>query len=251
MSIFKITRETRIIFISVICICLIAFSIAFFYYRGINRSEDPRVIEPRFMLVRYNKLMAEKKFSSAFPVMDSVEHIFLTVPGYDQSFELGIVYNNRASVYISMALYSGCDSTEKQHLLKLAEKNTIDCINLYENWLNRNEKLTKTEILRQVQPFFPENDKAFKDRNYRQILNKRVKDIVLAQKETTRRLSVAYTNLGIIQRHQYLQNKAIESYIKAITLWKDNPTASSNLNVLFGKPPKDRSVIKKLFPPKK
>jgi hypothetical protein len=87
--------------------------------------------------------------------------------------------------------------------------------------------------------------------NFSKIFHKRVDDLVLAQNETPRRLSVSFTNQGIVQRHLYKQNEAVESYIKAIKLWKDNFTARNNFNVLMGKPPKDRSIIDQLFPPDK
>jgi len=251
MGIFKITRETKIILIFLVCISGLGFSIAYFYYNGINRSEDPRVLETKYMFIKFDKLMAAKNYEQTFRLLDSIETILLKVPGYSESYERGIVFNNRASVYISMALYGPCDSAEKQHLLKLAENNLLEGINHYQKWIDTMGKLSKDQILMAIKPDFQESDAAFAGKNYQKILKKRVKDLVMAQKETPRRLSVAYTNLGIIQRHQYLQNKAIESYIKAITLWKDNYTARNNLNVLFGKPPKDRSIINKLFPPDK
>jgi len=95
------------------------------------------------------------------------------------------------------------------------------------------------------------SDPAFKNRNYNKILNKRIDDLILARHETPRRLSVTYTNMGIVLRHQYKQNEAVECYIKAIKLWKDNYTARNNFNVLMGKPPEDRSIIDQLFPPVK
>lgn len=251
MSIFKITRETKIIIIAVACICAISFAIAFIYYRDINKSEDPRVVKTKFMFERYDGLIKQKNFSEANTVLDSIEQIFLTVPGYSESYELGIVYNNRASVYISMALYKSQDSLEKQYLLDTANTHAAKCIAFYTEWIEKFGSITEGKIQLQLKPYFPENDEAFKGNNYKKILNKRVNDIVLAQKETPRRLSVAFTNLGIIQRHQYRQKEAIESYLKAMAIWKDNPAALSNLNVLFGKPPKDRSLLKKLFPPDK
>jgi len=251
MSIFKITRETKIIIIAVACICAISFGAAYIYYSDINKSEDPRIVGTKFMFVRYDELIRGKNFTEANTVLDSIEQIFREVPGYSESYELGIVYNNRASVYISKALYENKDSLEKQYLLDTANIHAIKCIAFYNRWIERFGLLTEDKILKLLKPYFQENDEAFKGKNYKKILSKRVGDIILAQKETPRRLSVALTNLGIIQRHQYKQKEAIESYLKAMTLWKDNPAALSNLNVLYGKPPQDRSLLKKLFPPDK
>jgi hypothetical protein len=251
MSIFKITRETKIVLIGVACICAISFMAAYFYYSGINKSEDPRIIGTKRMFGQYDTFINDKNYMDATIILDSIENIFMKVPGYSESYEPGIVYNNRASIYISKALYESSDSLEKHYLLDSAAIQANKCIEFYAKWIERFGILTKDQILVLVKPYFDEKDEAFKGKNYKKILNKRVADIILAQKETPRRLSVAYTNLGIIQRHQYKQKEAAESYLKAITLWKDNPTALSNLNVLYGKPPKDRSVLKKLFPPDK
>ncbi len=249
MSIFKVTRETKILLFGVAIISTIGFVIAYFYYSGINKSEDPRIIESKFMFTRYDQLLLEKDYDNAFLVLDSIENILSNAPGYSDSYEMGIVYNNRSSIFISKALYETSDSVKKQYLLDTALIITNNCIDFYSKWINRFGELNEKEMLMEVIPFFKENDKAFNKNDYKKILGKRVKDIILAQKETPRRLSVTYTNLGIIQRHQYKHKEAIESYITAIKLWKDNPAALSNLNVLYGKPPKDRSIIQKLFPP--
>lgn len=251
MNIFKLSRETKIVIIGVVCICAISFTVAYLYYGGINKSEDPRIVETKLLFVQYENFIKDKNYTEAVSVLDSIEKVFLTVPGYSESYESGIVYNNRASVYISRALYETNDSLEKQYLLDSAAIQAGKCIVFYEKWIERYGALTEDKIIALVRPYFGENNKAFKGKNFKRILNKRVGDIILAQKETPRRLSVVYTNLGIIQRHQYKQKEAAESYLKAIALWKDNPTALSNLNVLYGKPPKDRSVLKKLFPPDK
>ncbi len=133
----------------------------------------------------------------------------------------------------------------------MAKKNLDSSIVIYNTWLEKYGALPEEELFNYVRPFFPENDKAFKGRSYKKILQKRVDDLILAQKETPRRLSVCYTNLGIVLRHQYKQNEAVDNYIKAIKLWKDNFTARNNFNVLMGKPPRDRSIINQLFPPDK
>jgi tetratricopeptide (TPR) repeat protein len=249
MSIFKVTRETKLILIVVICICTICFGIASLYYGRINKSEDPRITSTKFMFSRYDEWIKNKKYFHASFVLDSIEQILSKTPGYSDSYELGIVLNNQASVYISKALYETEDSIKKQSFLDTALVFTNTCIQYYNIWMTRYGTLSEKEISDRLEPYFHENDEAFKGKDFKRIVRKRTDDIVLAQKETPRRLSVSYTNLGIIQRHQYKQTDAIESYMLAIKLWKDNPAALGNLNVLYGKPYRDRSVIKKLFPP--
>ncbi len=249
MSFFRVTRETKSVLLVVIGVCVISFGIAFLYYGGINKAEDPRIIPVKHMFARYDELIMSKNYTNAYIILDSIEQILLNTPGYTDSYELGIVLNNRASVYISKALYGAEDSLRKQSLLDTAMVFTNGCISHYESWEKKYGDLSEEEISEGLKSCFRENDAALRNKNIKKIMGKRIDDIVLAQKESPRRLSVAYTNLGIIQRHRYKQADAIESYIKAISLWKDNPAALGNLNVLYGKPYKDRSTLKKLFPP--
>jgi tetratricopeptide (TPR) repeat protein len=250
-NIFKISGQSKKILIGISIIVSVSFLAAYLYYNSKNRAEDPRIVQTKYMLKRYDELMKEDKFSEALPLLDSVENIFERVPGYKESYEPGIVYNNRGSAYLSMALYGAKDSTEKFLLLNKARRNIDSALVIYDTWLVKYKGLTKEEITLDIKPFFSETSAAFEGKNFRRIFNKRVDDLILARNETPRRLSVCYTNLGIVQRHLYKQNEAVESYIKAIKLWKDNFTARNNFNVLMGKEPKDRSIINKLFPPDK
>ena len=195
--------------------------------------------------------MKEGNFSSALPLLDTIESIFAAVPGYSESYEPGIIYNNRASAYLGTALYSTKDSSQRSRLLELARENIDTSILIYTRWLDEYGSLSENELEEDVKSHFKENENAFTGLNYRKLIGKRIKDLLLAQKETSRRLSVCYTNLGIILRHQYKQDEAVENYIKAIKLWKENFTARNNFNVLMGKQPEDRSIINQLFPPDK
>lgn len=250
-NIFNISEQTKKLLIGILIIICISVVIAYVYYDGKNKAEDPRIAETKHLFRNFDELMKENNFSLALSLLDTIESILQKVPGYNKSYEPGIVYNNRGSAYISIALYSNKDSAEKSELLDLAKMNIDSAIVLYTIWLDKNNSLSKDELLNKVKPFFPENDLAFQGRNYNRILKKRVEDLILARKETPRRLSVCYTNLGIVLRHQHKQNEAVESYKKAIILWKDNFTARNNFNVLMGKTPEDRSIIEKLFPPDK
>jgi tetratricopeptide (TPR) repeat protein len=250
-KIFTISIQTKKILIGILIIVGISFLVAYIYYNGKNNAEDPRIVQTKYLFRKFDELMKSNYFSSALPLTDTIESIFINVPGYMESYEPGILYNNRGSAYLGMALYSTEDSIERIRLLGLAKINIDSSIVIYNTWLDKYGSLSKDELTIYVKPFFHENDDAFKGKNYKKIIKKRVADLVLAQKETPRRLSVCYTNLGIILRHQYKQDDAVESYIKAIKLWKDNYTARNNFNVLMGKPPKDRSIIDQLFPPDK
>jgi len=251
-NIFRISKQTRILLIILVCLSIIGFLIAWLYYNDKNSSEDPRVTGARFKLVEYDRLMKERRYQDALRILDTVARIYESTAGYNVSFEPGLLFNNRGSVYLSMALYDSLvPAEEKGVLLRLAEENMQKGIQIYKNWIDSAGKLTNNQIKTNITPFFPQNDPGLQGKNLAKIINKRVEDIVFAQTETPRRLSVSYTNLGIIQRHQFRQEEAAQSYIEAIKLWKDNFTARNNFNVLMGLQPEDRSIIDKLFPPER
>ncbi len=248
---FKIAKTTKILLIALFAIALCSFAFAYLYYSSKNKAEDPRVVETKFMFQRFDFLMSELDYSSALLLLDTIEAVFNSIPCYRGSFETGIVFNNRGSAFLSMALYEVTDSSEQQKLLGFAGDNIDASVRIYKAWLNQYESLPADSITEILAPCFSKDDAAFSNSDSKVILKKRVGDIVLAQKETKRRLSVSYTNLGIVKRHQYLQNEALECYKQAIELWDDNFTARNNFNVLMGNPPEKRSILDQLFPPDK
>jgi tetratricopeptide (TPR) repeat protein len=250
-ELLSLSSKTKKVLLGIFIIIIISFLVAFLYYNSKNRSEDPRIVQTKYMFREYDNLMKANQFTSGLKILDRIDSILLIVPGYKDSYERAIVSNNRGSAYLGMALYNSTDSTEKNRLLTIAKINIDSSISVYNNWLNKHTGLPKEELYKSIYPFFQENDPAFKGKNLKKILKKRVEDLETAQKETPRRLSVCYTNMGAILRHQYKQDEAVKNYLKAIELWKDNYTARNNFNVLMGKPPKDRSIINQLFPPDK
>jgi tetratricopeptide (TPR) repeat protein len=249
MSIFQFTRQTRNLILVMIVIVVLGVVAAWIYYRHENAAVDPRIMDARLMLKEYDELMKEGAFEDGMVLLDSIEHLYQKVPCYANSFEMGVVFNNRASAWLTMALYKTHDSLQKVEMLELARREIIRSIRFYEAWIAQYESYTDKQIQAEVIRCFPSSDPIFQGKDYLRILNKRIDDIKLARIETPRRLSVSYSNLGIIQRHQYQQDSAIQSYIKALKLWKRNPTAKNNLNTLMGREPEDESIIQQLFPP--
>jgi tetratricopeptide (TPR) repeat protein len=246
-----ISSQTKKVAAGILIIISASFLTAYIYYNGKNKAEDPRIVQTKYMFRRYDNLLKENQFAPALSILDKIDSIFLIVPGYTDSYERAIVRNNRGSAFLGMALYNLHDTVEKAGLLSIAKTNIDSSIAIYNRWLNRYSALSEEELYADIYPFFPEDDEAFTGNNIKNILKKRVEDLKTAQKETPRRLSVCYTNMGAILRHQYKQDEALKNYVKAIELWKDNYTARNNFNVLLGLPPKDRSIINQLFPPDK
>ncbi len=250
-KILTLSPYTKKVLLGIFIIISLSLLVAFIYYNGKNRAEDPRIVRTKYMFLEYDNLMKENQFTSAMALLDRIDSIILMVPGYSESYERAIVFNNKGSACLGMALYNTSDSTEKSRLLTIAKTNIDSSITIYNNWINKYSALSEDELYETINSFFPESDPAFNGKNLKKIMKKRVEDLETAQKESPRRLSVCYTNRGAILRHQYLQDEAVKNYVKAIELWRDNYTARNNFNVLMGKPPKDRSIINQLFPPDK
>lgn len=249
---FNISKQTRILLVILVCISAVGFFIAWLYYSNKNSAEDPRVMGARIKLTEYDQLMKDRKYLDALLKLDTIGIIYQNTPGYKGSFEPGLLFNNRGSIYLSMAIYDSLvPAEEKEVLLRLAEENVRQGMLIYHHWIDSVGDMSKDQIKAGIMAFFNESDPGLRGKNIGRLIDKRVEDIIFAQTETPRRLSVSYTNLGTIQRHQLRQEDAVQSYIEAIKLWQDNFTARNNFNVLMGLPPEDRSILDKLFPPER
>lgn len=248
-NIFSVTSGTKKVITTMLLLTVIGVVVAYFYYDSINSEEDPRIVEAKKLVSKYNKLMDEKKYSFAFEVLNQQEAIYKSVPGYEKSYEIGVIHNNRTAIYLLMAIYEALDENDKKKNLELSKDYTQKAMAIYNDWLKSIGKLTREEIHIRTVPYFKKDDTAFKGLDLEKIIKRRVDDIVLSQIETKRRLSVSYTNLGIIQRHQNKPEDALVSYNKALELWSYNHTAKNNLRLLVGQKTEKRNIIDQLFPP--
>ncbi|MFA5815255.1 MAG: tetratricopeptide repeat protein [Bacteroidales bacterium] len=251
-DLFKITKGTRVVISITLGICGTAILVAVLYYRGLNRSEDPRLVPVRELIQKSEELTGNRKAPEAFLLLDSALHLLKSVPGYENSYETGVIFNNACSAWLLSALYdSTLVSGEKEKMLVTAHTFADSSLRIYRAWISEWDSLPGDQIRIKIAPFFKPDDPAFAGRNPHRILDKRVKDIQSAQIETPRRLSVNLTNLGTIHRHMNRPDSALVCYAEALHLWKENKTAESNLNVLKGGKPLKPSILKSLFPPDK
>jgi hypothetical protein len=249
-EIFKITRGTKVILAITSSVCAVAIVFAFFYYHSINRSFDPRVKKAGEYLQRFERLSVQVDGIDAFPLLDSAFAIFRSLPDYESSYELGVIYNNKCSSLLIKALYdSTISDAERNLLLRLSKIYCDSSISVYSAWISKWENLPAETIASKVRIFLREDDPAFAGYNFNRIKGRRVKDLEMAQVETPRRLSVSYTNLAAIFRHMNMPDSSLYCYNEALALWKDNRTAKSNLNVLMGGDPIKPGIIESLFPP--
>ncbi len=244
------------VLIGCLCLTILFFFGSLIYYSNINSAEDPRTLPAKTLLLQYEKQLEESQTTEALDILNNMLDLYLALPGYEKSYEVGVIYNNIASVYLvqlETELLTN-DKVTKEDLvmnLDLALQYSQKSIDNYERWLKEMGKLSESQIKEKITPFFDPKDPSFKDADFQSVLNKRVEDIKLAQLETVRRLSVSLTNMGVVNRYQGNLEQAKSNYEKAIELWDRNYTAKDNLNVLLNQPIEKRSMLNRLFPPEK
>lgn len=251
-GIFTISKGTKVVLVITFSVSVLAILFAVFYYRDLNNLEDPRTKKARELLALFEKGSGKINDFSSFSLLDSANSVFRSYSDYESSFETGVIYNNKCSSLLLAAIYDSTISTdEKNKLLDLSLSYCDSSINIYNNWISEWEDLSGDDIAEKIRPLINENDNHFEGLNFKRIFDKRVKDLITAQVETPRRLSVSLSNKGSIYRHKLLVDSALLFYQQALTLWKDNRTAKSNLSVLMGGDPVKPTIIESLFPPDK
>jgi tetratricopeptide (TPR) repeat protein len=249
-DIFIINRGTKVVIIITFLVSTIAVLVALLYYSNINRSEDPRIENARAMLLRYDALPSHADLTRKFSLLDSADSIFRSYPDYANSFETGVILNNKASALVVAALYdTSVNSSQKDGLLELAMIYADSSIAVYRRWCEEWGYIGSSEVERRVRNEMLPADPVFEGMNYEKLISRRVKNQLTAQMETPRRLSVSLSNKGIIYRHMHKYDSAALCFSEALSLWKANRVARSNFNVLMGGEPVKSGIIESLFPP--
>lgn len=253
MTLFK-KKGMGALILSMCALALIGILIATQYYKNLNKAVDPRIVEAREMYERYNIYGQINDFDAVFSLMDSVESVYISIGHYNNSYEVGVLYNNRAAAYLTMAFFHDDymhDSLVVDSLVNLAEKQASKSISIYKAWIDKYGNIEEDKIEGQIRPDFLIGLEGYSPQEQDDYLKKRLKEIQEAQIETSRRMSVALTNLGVIYRHKGQYETAVKYYSEALELWDQNLTAENNLNLLLGRPVKKRTLIQKLFPPER
>ena len=251
-DIFRFSKGTKVVLAITFSVSLLAIAFAFFYYRSINKSEDPRIRKAREFLAEYDKVTGGVDSFNSFHLLDSAYAIFRSLPDYKTSFETGVINNNKCSALLIMAIYdSSITENEKKELLSLSGKYCDSSIANYTAWISDWEGLTPSEVESNLSEFMTKDDPVFESYDFNKVLKRRVRNICSAQIETPRRLSVSLTNKGTIYRHLMKPDSALLFYQEALSLWDQNITAKNNLSVLLGGEPVRATLIQSLFPPDK
>lgn len=254
----KRLKPTTTLILIMLVVVAIALITARSHYKKINDSADPRVIPARMAYQEYNNRAAAGDFVGVLNVLDSIASIYNQYEHYQNSYEAAVVHINRSSVYLTVGLHidslrtiadlGWMQTKTKKGLLDLSEEEIKAAIEMYLTWDSLWVDLSEAAIKEKLNENFYKGLESYPKEDQENYAESRTKEITEAQWENDRRLSVAYSNLGMIwfQRDDYEQ--AAELYTKAVKLWEDNLTAKNNLNKMLGRPLEKRSMIQKLFP---
>jgi tetratricopeptide (TPR) repeat protein len=251
LGIIPTNKGTRVIILVMVVLALAGLAIAWIYYSGINRSSDPRVRDARTMYGRFNVYAATNEDEKILSLLDSIYQVFKSVDHYSNSYEIGVVMNNRATIYLTRAISDTLVDEVKLQYLAMAERELNQGIEYYQEWINTFEALDESGIHDMVYKDFMADPVIANDKRAGLYIRQRVNDIMTARAEMPRRLSVSYTNMGIIRRHENRPEEAVEYYVKALELWEDNLAAKNNLNIIFGRPVEKHGLLRRLFPPRR
>lgn len=244
----RLSRGTAVLILVMLGVVTAGILIAWFHYAAINEAEDPRVLEAKLLYKDYNQAIRDNDANKALLLLDSIEAIYTKWPDYARSYEVGVVYNNRAAIYLSLLLHSDNDPETRDSLGRTAEYWAEQSIRMYQGWLDDFSSSSEDALRLRAQKWYVGFERIYPEVDAESIIAKRIDELLLAQTETPRRLSVAYTNLGIVLRHQGDYEGAMQCYREALALWEANRNAQNNIRILLGQPVKEPSFIEKLFP---
>lgn len=229
---------------------------SYFYYGSINKAEDPRILPAKELFQKYDKELESDDYVQSLAILDKVLAIYRSTPGYENSFETGVLLNDKASIYLvevetRILTEEEIGKPVMQQSLAVAADYIEEAIVLYRSWMAEMGSLSEEQIREKISPYFSNDDPAFAEIEAERVREKRVDLILDAQIETPRRISVSLTNLGMINRYLGDLEEARKNYEEAIEIWDRNYTAQDNLAVLMNQPVQKRSIISRLFPPEK
>jgi tetratricopeptide (TPR) repeat protein len=251
------TRPVRTLILIMMVVVAAAIIVAKTYYSGINRRIDPRTVHARELYTQYDAYARSGDFFKVFSLLDSIEQQYRAIDHYRNSYETGVLYNNRAAACLTISLYEDSipahynpfASLPADSIIRLAEDYALTAISIYQRWDSLYAGKASGQISEFIQASFLSGLGHVDKDLQMEYLRARVAEIEGAQAEHDRRVSVCLTNLGVIYRMKGEYEEAVKHYEMALSLWDRNLEAENNLNKLLNRPLKKRNVIQKLFPP--
>jgi tetratricopeptide (TPR) repeat protein len=220
---------------------------------------DPRIVHARELYAEYDVLARSGDYHAIFSLLDTIEEVYNAVNHYRNAFEVGVIDNNRGAAMLTIALYRDSippaadpfTGISTDSLVTLASIHIHRAISTYEQWDLKFSGKSGDEMQELIQSGFTEGLGAWDADMRKSFLENRIREMESAQIENKRRLSVCYSNLGLVYRYRGEYETAAKQYVKAIDLWDRNLDAENNLNILLNKPLRKRNLIQRLFPPEK
>lgn len=228
----EISKSTKRVLIITGLIIISMMLISFFLLKSKNISEDPRVTGIDLKLKNYDNLIEKQEYIQSIELLRSIDSIYSKYTDYQNSFEMANLQNSKAVSWLQYALSEKNDSI-KSCYLDSAKFSSLKSIRIFEVWINEYDHLSRNQIIIKIKPYYLPDDPLYRDKNLVKIINKRAEKILKAQKETSRQLSIAYTNLGSVNQYQGDFKAAIDSNRKAIDIWGKNETAKKNISNLI------------------
>ena len=246
-----VNKGTKNIIVIMILIVVIGIVFSYFYYNDVNKNIDPRLIKIQKTLSYFDNINKLDSPFVALELMDKLEDDISSFDLYKNSYELGIVKNNKASVYIMMALYDDKYQNIKDSLFSEALAELYKSKYILIEWVNTINNNDRESFVKKYNADYNRNIKIYKGIDRDKLVNHRLEEIELTKIETPRRLSVVYSNIAVIKRHTGEMFNAVLYYEKAIKLWPKNHEAINNLRTLMGEDRIKKGAIDKLFPTKR
>ncbi len=252
-------NKTNITFILIVILLIgISVFVSNRFFTKVNQSVDPRIVDAREAYQKYDEYTQANEFWKALHLLDSIETIYNRWEHYRNSYEIGVLNNNRGAIYLSLSMHKDSIALpgdnqifrnySSDSLLALAEQHIRMAIGIYTGWKNETADLNESDLIAQVKESFLKESDLLNKRPLKDYLKNRLDEIEKNKEEINRRLSVSYTNLGMVLRQKQLFDEAVQSYLIALNLWNKNLTAENNLNKLVGKPQVKRNFFQKMFP---
>ena len=182
-------KPTRTLILTMTALVVISLIYASLHYRKENRSVDPRIAVARKLYEGYNHLAAQNDFAKVIGLLDSIEGIYHRYPHYYNSFETGVLENNRAAVYLTIVLSYDSISSSFHHLgpdslMGLGEAAVRNSIYIYERWMAGYSDKNDKEISDYIKESFIEGLPGSYADEIDTYLKNRVGEIRVAIKET-------------------------------------------------------------------
>ena len=104
--------------------------LGFRYYKNADLGEVEN--QSRILYGEYEKFRTNKDYKNIFSTLDKLEKLYLSIPGYERSHELGVVENNRGASYLAQAL-SMLSKKDQEILLKQSKSHLKKALEVYKH----------------------------------------------------------------------------------------------------------------------